>query len=216
MTWLFRAFRSSIGRKQLVALTGLALCGFLVTHLAGNLLILVGPEAFDGYAEAMTSNKAFLYTAEVILFVTFATHIGLAVMLTVENRRARPRGYAVNATSGEATVASSTMIYSGVVILVFLILHLLHFKFSWEEGQSLHALVIETYQNPLQVIWYVACMGVLGLHLSHGVQSAVRSLGISHPRYTPIVRASSIGFAVVISVGFAILPIYAYFFGASQ
>jgi len=211
MAWLSKVARSSVGKKQIVALTGLALCGFLVVHLAGNLLLFAGQEAFDGYVETLTSNPLII-PAEVILALLFLGHIALAIRVTWENRRARPGRYTVSATRGERTVASSTMIASGLVVLVFLVLHLIDFKVAYEEGTSLYQLVVSKFQGPFYVIWYVFAVCVLGLHVSHGVQSSFRSLGLMHAKYTPIVEALGTIFAVIVAVGYASLPLYAYFF----
>ncbi len=211
MAWLSKIARSSIGKKQIVALTGLALCGFLVVHLAGNLLLFAGQEAFDGYVEVLSSHPLII-PAEVILALLFLGHIALAIRVTWENRRARPTRYTVSATRGERTVASSTMIASGLVVLVFIILHLIDFKVAWEKGTSLYDLVVSKFQGPFYVIWYVFAVCVLGLHVSHGVQSSFRSLGVVHPKYTPVIETIGKVFAVIVVVGYASLPIYAYFF----
>lgn len=211
MAWLLKVARSSIGKKQIVALTGLALCGFLVVHLAGNFLLFAGQETFDAYAEALTS-MPFIIPAEVVLALIFLSHIALAIRVTWENWRARSSRYAVNSTCGERTLASGTMIVSGLIILVFLVLHLIDFKVAYDEGTSLYQLVVDKFQQPFYVIWYVFAVCVLGLHVSHGVQSAFRSLGLVHAKYTPIVEKLGTLFAVIVAVGYASLPIYAYFF----
>lgn len=216
MAWLAKVIRTSIAKKQLVALTGLALCGFLVVHLAGNMLMFVGKEAFDGYAEALTS-MPLIVPAEVVLALFFLAHMTLAVLVTWENWRARPTRYVSNSSCGERTVASGTMIYSGLIVLVFLVLHLIDFKVAYEEGTSLYQLVVDKFQSPYYVVWYVFAVCVLGLHVSHGVQSAFRSLGLMHAKYTPCIEKLGMLFAVVVAVGYASLPLYAYFFlGASS
>ena len=119
---------SSIVKKQIMAVTGLMLCGFLIAHLTGNLLIIAGPEAFNRYAHGLTHNKAFLYTAEFFLSLLFQTHIVMAIKLTIENKKARPEKYYMKKATGRgATFASSTMPYTGFITLVFLVFHLLIF-----------------------------------------------------------------------------------------
>ncbi len=212
MTWMFRTLCSSIGKKQCVAVSGLLLCGFLVLHLLGNFLLFFGKDAFDAYAEAMTSNLLFYYPAEAILAALFLVHIVFAVWVTIENRRARPVRYVARASAGERTIASSTMIYSGIIVLVFLVLHLKDFRFAKAEGASLYDLVIDKFHGSYYVIWYVFASCVVALHVSHGFQSAFRSLGLSQPKCVALVRIAGRLFAIFVAVGYASLPLYAYFF----
>ncbi|MHC4830899.1 MAG: succinate dehydrogenase cytochrome b subunit, partial [Planctomycetota bacterium] len=193
---LGRILRSSIGKKVLVALTGLALVGFLVTHLIGNLLIFDSSgESFNNYAHTMTTNP-LLIPAEVGLVAIFLMHVALAMLLTRQNRAARETRYKMAQGKGGKTLASSTMIYSGLIILAFIVMHLINFKFAeWPAVQggpegmgNLWLVVMNHFQNPLNVIVYVACMGVLGLHVAHGFRSVFRTLGLVHPRYTPTIE----------------------------
>ncbi len=217
MNWITRAFQSSIGKKQLMAVTGLALCGFLVTHLAGNFFLFGGQAAFDGYADTLASQPFLIWPARAGLLAIFATHIALAVKLTIENQNARPSRYAITADRGKKNLASSTMIISGVFILAFVIIHLLHFTLSdrlvvtidGEEQASLYWLVIKTFHNPVNLIWYIVGVAILGAHVGHGVQSAFRSLGLWNGRYAQAITWGSRGFGAAIAVGFASLPIYA-------
>jgi succinate dehydrogenase / fumarate reductase cytochrome b subunit len=211
MTWLFSTFRRSIGKKQLMALTGLGLYAFLIVHLAGNLLIFAGAESFNGYARSLEENP-LLIPAEAVLFLVFLAHIVLACVVTIENRRARPVRYVLKRREGGKTLASSTMFLSGALILVFLVLHLAHFKFASREGTTLYHLVVNTFHRPGYVAWYAVAMVVLGFHLYHGFQSAFRTLGLVHPRYTPAVVALSRGLAVVIAAGYIAIPLWIYFF----
>ena len=212
---------ASITKKQLVALTGLLLSGFLVTHLAGNLLILVGHEVFNKYAYNLTSTP-LIYVAEAILLAIFLTHIFLAVKLNYENNRARPQKYYIKQKTGRgSTFASSTMPYTGTLVLIFLVFHILHIKFGptytityqGQEMRDLHRTVIEYFQNPLAVTWYIFSMVVLGIHLSHGFWSAFQSIGFNHDLYTPRLRKLSFLFAAAITFGFSVLPLYSYFQG---
>lgn len=130
-------FGSSIVKKQIMGVTGLMLCGFLLTHMAGNFLIFVGPDAFNLYAHKLTSNP-LIYVAEAILAGIFLTHIGLAIKLTIENKQARPDSYFVKVKTGRgATFASSTMPLTGLLILVFLVWHIVNLKFGpWYEDRK--------------------------------------------------------------------------------
>jgi succinate dehydrogenase / fumarate reductase cytochrome b subunit len=217
-------FQSSVGKKYLMATTGFLLCGFLFAHLLGNFLIIVGPQAFNFYAHTLINNK-FIYVMEAGLLALFLMHIGLGVRLTLENKAARPEKYYMKErTYRGATFASSTMPYTGMIILVFLISHLLHFKFGPHytalvegvgETRDLYKTVIEYFQSPLNVLWYVFAMIATGVHLSHGFQSAFQSYGVNHAKYTPIIKKVGIGFSLFISVGFSFIAIYCHFQGVN-
>ena len=215
---------SSIAKKQLMGVTGLALCAFLIAHLAGNCLLFFGAEAFNTYAHVLV-NSPLLYPAEAILLALFVCHVALAALTTLENRRARGKQsyYRKKLTGRGATFASSSMPYTGVVILIFLIFHLWHFKFgphytivhSGVEMRDLYRLLVEYFHSPLAVVWYILAQICLGIHLSHGFWSAFQSLGFHHPRYTPWLKVIGKIYAGVISMGFSILPIYLAQQGAS-
>jgi len=215
--------RSSVIKKQVMGVTGLMLCGFLISHLLGNTLIFVGSDAFNKYAHALITNP-LIYGAEAILASVFLTHIGLAIKLTIENKAARPQGYYLRQTTGKgATFASSTMPYTGMIILVFLIRHLIDFKFGpvyttmvhGVEMRDMYRTVIEFFASPLNVAWYVFVMIVLGLHVSHGFWSAFQSIGINHPKYNGLIRFTSKLFAVVVTIGYSSLAIYCHLQGAN-
>lgn len=210
MDQLSRLVSVSVGKKAFVAVTGLLLCGFIVTHLAGNLLLLVGPAAFDKYAEALASNPLII-PAEIVLVALFLGHIVMGLKVTLENRKARPEPYAVRPDAGARTIASATMKYTGLFTLVFLVIHVATFKFFHEDGTSLHAHVVEWFQSALYALFYVLAMVFLGLHLGHGFQSAFQTLGLNHPRYAPAIRVTGIVFATVMAAGFGALPLWAFF-----
>lgn len=213
---------SSIMKKQAMGISGLLLCGFLVTHLAGNCLIYAGPEAFNTYGHLLVTNPA-IYLAEAILALIFLTHIGLAAKLTIENKIARPNNYYMRQATGRgSTLASSTMPITGLLILAFLILHIIQFKFGpyyevTHDGvvmRDLYRLLIEYFSSPIAVAWYVFCMLALGLHLSHGFWSAFQSIGFNHPKYMPALQIAAKIFGVLITIGYSALPIYCYLQGA--
>ncbi|MCB9061646.1 MAG: succinate dehydrogenase cytochrome b subunit [Halobacteriovoraceae bacterium] len=222
MKLFFSYVHSSIVKKQVMGVTGLLLCGFLITHLAGNCLIYVGGEAFNTYAHKLITNP-FIYVAEAILALIFLSHIGLAIRLTIENKKARPQKYYMKVATGRgATFASSTMPYTGLIILIFLISHLLHFKFSGHsykeiyngvEMKDLYKVVIEYFANPLNVLWYLFSMAALGIHVSHGFWSAFQSIGFNHPKYNCGLKILSKIYALIIFIGFSALPIYAFLQG---
>ena len=213
---------SSIVKKQLMALTGLALCGFLVVHLVGNLLILVGARAFNSYAHLLTSNS-FIYVAEAGLLAIFLLHILLAIVMTVQNIRARgEQGYYKKVRTGRgATIASSTMPYTGLVILIFLIFHIWHIKFGPHypvyyqgvEMRDLYRLLLEYFRSPYATIWYVVAQVCLGIHLSHGFSSSFQSLGFNHPRYSSWIKKIGLVYALAMALGFSLLAIYLFYKG---
>jgi len=208
--------RTSIGKKQVQGVAGLLLCGFLVVHLLGNLQLLIDDRGavFNAYAANLASLGVGLYFAEAGLSAVFLIHLGIGIWLWLENRRARPRGYAVSARSGAgATTASRTMIWTGIVILIFLIVHLWMFKFSGFEEKTfgLYQVVVEELATPFWAITYVAVFVLLGLHLSHAVQSAFQTLGLNHPRYTPVIKTIGSVFAWAIAAGYGALALWIFF-----
>lgn len=212
-------FTSSIGKKQVMALTGIGLLGFTFTHLLANLLILVSPDAFNKYSHALITNP-LIYVAEAGLLGMFLLHIALAVVLKIENNLARPQKYYVKVSKGNGeNIASKTMPYTGVILLVFIILHLINFKYGSNypttvdgvQMRDLYRTVVEYFANPAYVAWYVFAMFALGLHTSHGLQSTFQSLGIRHPKYTPIVETASLAYGVFVAVGFSVLAVYSHF-----
>lgn len=211
----------SIIKKQITGSAGLLLCLFAISHLAGNLLMLVSSEAFNRYAHALTSNP-FIYGIELALLFVFLIHLGLVMRLQWENRSARPEKYAMRKRTGRgATLASSTMAFSGITLLVYLVFHIMHLKFGPDyrvsydgiEIRDLSRLVVEYFGNPVTVGFYVLAMTAFGMHLSHGFWSAFQSFGFSHAKYTVKLRRLSIVFGILMSIGFSILPLWAYLKG---
>lgn len=222
LSQFLKVISSSIMKKQLMGITGLALCGFLITHLLGNFLIFVGPDAFNLYAYKLTSTP-LIYVAEAGLLAIFLTHMGLAARLTIENKMARPVGYYMTQATGRGlTFASSTMPWTGIGIGVFVVLHILHFKFGAHydvvvdgvEMRDLYKLVVEEFQSKAFTFGYIVAMAFVGVHVSHGFWSAFQSLGFNHPKYTPVLKALSLVYALAVFGGFASLPIYCFLQGA--
>ncbi len=211
---------STLGRKMIVGGSGLALSVFVLTHMLGNLLIFVSPQAYNEYGHALTSTP-LLYIAELGLVVFFSAHVILALLLTYRNWSARPQGYAVAATGDKQTsLVQKTLWAQGIIIFVFVILHLLTFKFGeiyWVnygggDIRDLHRLVTEVFQSPIYVGWYIGCLILLGLHLGHGVTSTFQTLGFHHPRYQNGLWWLGRLYASIVSVGFISQPIYVYLF----
>ena len=208
LSWLQRTFTSSVGRKVLLGLSGLALIVFLIGHLAGNLTLYADDtgEVFNSYAHALESNP-LLPVVEIALLALFAFHIGMAVKLQLENRAARSDRYMARGDHGQKTPASSSMLFTGIATLLFLILHITDFRLAKEDGGDLAAMVKDVLSQPLHAGAYIAFMVLLTIHLAHGFQSACQSLGLSHPRYTPILKKVSVGLAVLLGLGFISFPV---------
>lgn len=195
---------SPIGKKMGMALTGLILYGFLVGHLLGNLLLLKddGGRSFNAYSDFLI-NHPLLIPAEIFLVVVFALHLFLAISVTRDNRRARPVGYQTTQSAGGRSFASHTMIYSGVVILVFLVLHLKTFKYG-DKPSGLYDLVLATFQQTGYLIWYAVAMLVLGFHLWHAFHSAFQTLSIRSDK----VKSLGLVLCLFLALGFGFLPVY--------
>ena len=211
-------FCSSIGRKQLMSITGLVWLGFVLTHMLGNLLIFAGPDAYNYYGHAIISNP-ILPIAEALLVLTLGIHIFTGVKLTVENKAARSQKYAMPSNGEKAArFQSRFMIFHGSILLVFIILHLITFKYGPHymthvkgvEMRDLHKLVVEVFQNPIYVGWYVVAMLSLGLHLSHGLFSSLASAGLYNPKFAPAISVIGYIYAAGVSIGFLSQPVYVY------
>ena len=200
-----KLFSSPIGKKLGMALTGLILYGFLVGHLLGNLLLLKGDggQAFNAYAEFLI-NHPLIIPAELFLVVVFLLHIYLAIRVTRENRRARPVGYQTTQSVGGRSFASSTMIYSGVIVLVFLVLHLKTFKYGDKAGGTLYDLVSSTFQQTGYMVWYAIAMLVLGFHLWHAFHSALQTLSVRSEK----IKYLGLFLCLALALGFGFLPVY--------
>jgi succinate dehydrogenase / fumarate reductase cytochrome b subunit len=212
MTWLLRFWRSSIGGKVTMAVTGLLLFAFTVAHLSGNLLLLGGPAAINAYAKWLADLGALLWVARIGLLLVFGLHVLTAIRLARGNRGARPVAY-VRPDTVQASMASRSMVFSGLTLLVFVVYHLLHFTFGvtnpthYEQklagagGHDVHAMVTASFSVPGVAIAYGAFQVVLFLHLSHGVQSMAQTIGIHHARYTPMIKALSLVLAAAVAGG---------------
>jgi len=215
---VFEFLESSIGKKIMVAAAGILLCGFLITHLAGNMFIFVGPDSFNHYAETLEHNP-LLPIAEIGLLLLFLVHIALSYRATYLNRSARPDGYQVYKSKGARTWGSRSMAWTGTLILAFVIIHVATFKYKalGAKGADLYTHVLAWFSNPLYAAFYVLAVGGVALHLSHGVQSAAQTFGFNHPRYTPLIRKAGLAFAGFIFLGFASMPLYfGFFIGGSK
>jgi succinate dehydrogenase / fumarate reductase cytochrome b subunit len=211
---------SSVGTKILIGITGVALVLYLLIHIAGNMIVFLGPAAYNRYAYVLESNP-LLPIIEIGLLLVFLIHIFKTVRMYLGNRRLRPVGYAQKKYAGSPsrkTFASSTMIVSGLWLLAFLIVHVKTFRFSPEVewpagGRDLYLLEMEAFTNPLMVGFYVISMIVVGSHLWHGVSSAFQSLGADKPAWTRFILPAGKVIAVLIAGGFIVIAIWAHLNG---
>lgn len=213
MNWLKQTLWSSIGKKLMMAITGLSFCAFLAGHLAGNLTIYGGKDAFNSYAQHLHSLGPLITLAELILLAFAIIHVVTGLTLFYQNLRARPGRYTVNKRGGGRTIGSATMPYTGLVLLVFIIFHLINFHFVDKSNTTIYQIVSAAFENPLYVITYILAMIVVALHVSHGFWSALQTLGANHLKYMSFFMVLSIIFSLVVGFGFGLLPIYLWSLG---
>jgi succinate dehydrogenase / fumarate reductase cytochrome b subunit len=217
---LTRVFSSSVGIKLLIGLTGLALFLYMLLHLAGNVIVFFGPEVFNAYSHQLISNP-LIVPAEIGLLLVFLLHIYKTVTMYLRNKAARPVPYHRKERAGHTSrkgLASSTMIASGLFLLVFVVIHVKQFKFGTfyltqgsESIRDLYRTEIEVFQQPGWVLLYVLGTLTVGLHLRHGIASGFQSLGIDHPRYTRRLTMLALALAILIGGGLAVIPAWVYF-----
>ena len=203
---------SSIGRKLIMAVTGVILVGFVLGHMIGNLQVYLGPEALNHYGVFLRTmiHGAGLWVVRAIMLTAVALHVWAATSLTLESRRARPVGYREQQWK-ESTYASRTMRWGGVIILLFVIYHLMHFTTGtahpdFIEGDIYHNFVTGFQSVPVSLV-YIFAMIALGLHLRHGVWSMFQTLGVSHPRYIALAHAAAWLVALLVVVGNISFPV---------
>ncbi len=213
MSWLIRTFGSSIGKKLLMAITGLAFFGFLCMHLAGNLTIYKGGSAFNAYAQKLHSLGPILIIFELGLLAFAIIHIATGITLFVQNLKARSVPYKMDKPAGGRTFSSTWMPYTGFVLLAFVIFHLLNFSFIDKGQRTIFEIVSAAFTNPIYMIVYVLAMVVLALHVRHGFWSAFQTIGANHPKYMPAIMVLSIVVSLIFGFGFGLLPIYIWSMG---
>lgn len=211
-------FSTSVGTKIVIGLSGLALFIYLIIHVLGNLLIFFGPDVFNLYAYNMEERNPVLPAIEIALLLVFLVHIYKTVTMYVGNQAARPVGYVQKKYAGRPSrksLASSTMIVSGLWLFVFLLVHVKTFRFSpntpWPAGgRDLYRLEVNTFSNPLMVVFYMLSMIVIGSHLWHGISSGFQSLGADHPKVTPKLLVAGKVIAVLIAGAFIVIAAWVY------
>ncbi len=208
MNWFTNTFGSSVGKKLMMAVTGLFFCVFLVLHLAGNLTLYMGKDAFNSYAEHLHSLGPLITLAEWGLLTFAVIHISTGLLLFYQNFKARPERYAVNKRAGGRTLGSATMPYTGVILLLFVIYHLFNFHFVDKTHTTIFQIVSNAFAQPSYVLIYTFAMIIAAVHVSHGFWSAFQTLGANHPKYTPFLRGLSLVFSLIVGIGFGFIPVY--------
>lgn len=205
MACLGSLYRSSVGKKSIMAASGLLLCLFLLVHLMGNAVSFFGRDAFNAYAEKLHSLGILIYVLETGLFVLFLIHIVTGIILYLENLKARPSRYAVNTSEGGRTPGSRFMPYTGVIMTIFIIVHLINFHFT-DKSVPVADLVRNTLSRPGPAIFYIVSLLAVTLHLSHGTWSLFQSMGFSHEKYNSVLYRAALAFSILVGGVFILIP----------
>jgi succinate dehydrogenase / fumarate reductase cytochrome b subunit len=215
-------FSTSVGTKILIGLTGILLFTYLLIHIAGNLVVFLGPAAFNKYAFTLEANP-LLPAVELVLLSWFVIHIYKTVRMFLSNQSTRPVAYEQKHTAGKPsrkTFASSTMIVSGLWLVVFLLVHVKAFHDGWGNqhewpagGRDLYRQEMDVFANPLMVAFYIISMVVVGSHLWHGVASAFQSIGADRPAWVRLILPAGKVIAVLIAGAFIVIALWAHFMG---
>jgi succinate dehydrogenase / fumarate reductase, cytochrome b subunit len=214
---------TTVGKELIVGVTGVLLVAFILGHLAGNLLLIVGPDAFNHYAEQLHSLGELLWLIRIGMVVTFVAHISMAISLAMASARARgEQRYEVEKSVGRKTAATRLMVISGVTILAFLIFHIYDFTITGDregdrsyivaisetESMGLYGVVFNSFANPLRSLFYIIAVCGVGLHLSHAIASVLSTLGILTEKSTDKAELVAKVIGAVVAVGFSSIPIY--------
>ena len=205
---------SSVGKKTIMAVTGLIWVAYLVTHMVANLLVFQGPGKINAYSAFLHGTGGGLWAARLVLIVALVLHVVAAIQLTARQREARPVGYVGGRKPQVSTLASRTLRWGGALILLFLVYHILHFTVgtahqAFVEGNPYHN-VATGFQNLAVVIFYLIAMAFVGLHFYHGIWSSGRSLGLAPPSPQPLRRGLALVLGLLIWLGFSVIPIAVY------
>jgi succinate dehydrogenase / fumarate reductase cytochrome b subunit len=204
---------SSIIRKFIMALSGLFLIIFLITHLVINSLTLASSKDLFNEAAHFMATNPIIYAMQYVLALGFIIHIGMGIKLTIQNKRARSQEYVYNKMSKNTDLSSRSMIVSGGLVIVFLALHLRDYFYQMKfvglpEGTTDYDLVVNLFTNPYYTAVYVIAFIVLGIHLNHGFKSAFQSMGANHKKYNPLIKIVSTAYSIVIALGFSTIAIF--------
>lgn len=219
MNLFIKFWRSSIGKKWLVALSGLALFGFVLAHLAGNLQMFSGPQKINAYAEFLHANEGILWLARVGLLAAFGLHVIATLSLVMANRKARPERYQVE-TRVQAKLSTRSMALSGLTVLSFVVFHLAHYTLRvtdarfkpiseggmLESSGDVYRMVILGFQSPLVSGFYILSVALLSLHLSHGIRSVFQTLGADSKKTSTLIQKGAWLAAAFLFIGYASIP----------
>lgn len=214
MGWLTKSLSTSIGKKVVQAITGILLILFLVVHFAGNYTIWGGETTFTNYVATLESLGWATHIIEVLLALVFIIHIYIGLKLAYDNKQATPVKYKVYKSWKFVDFSARFTAVSGILILIFLIVHLITFWYAYKfnaNGRELYEIVVDWFQNPVYSIFYILMLFVLGVHISHGFKSAFQTFGWNHPKYNPFIEKLSTVLAWIFGLGFSLIPLYFYF-----
>lgn len=198
--------QTTIGKKVIMALSGAVFVGFVIGHFLGNLNLYLGPEALNGYAETLKSLGPLLWIARIVLLLALLVHVGAAFSLWSRNKAARKSRYKQRKDLA-TDYAARTMYWTGPILLLFIIAHLLHFTIVPAHPGDVYRNVVEGFSNPLVASFYIAANVALGFHIFHGIYSAFQTLGANHPRYNSLRRDVAIALSAAITLGNISFPI---------
>jgi len=208
MNWLTKTVNSSVGKKQFMAVTGLGFCCFLAIHLFGNMFVYLGKDAFNSYVDHLHALGPLVTISEIGLVIFALIHICMAAILFLQNLAARPVGYVVKRNAGGRTPASATMPYTGLLILIFIIIHMVTFKFADHSHMTVYEVVETALSNMPVLVFYILSTVVVAFHVNHGLWSAFQTFGANHPKYMPIIRGFGIVYSLIIGIGFGFVPVF--------
>lgn len=220
MRRILALLRTTVGRKVLMAVTGVLLLGFLIVHLLGNLYVLQGREALNAYAAWLKANP-LLWPARIGLLGLFGIHVWLGLSLAIENRKARPQGYRENVGRSLGNVGARSMARTGILILAFVLFHLAHFTLGVVDPEThamvdaegrhdVYGMVVASFSNPWITGTYVVAMGMLGLHLAHAGQSFLQTLGIRYAYGNQVVKNVGLAVVTIVTLGNLALPLLVF------
>ncbi|MCS7204858.1 MAG: succinate dehydrogenase cytochrome b subunit [Leptospiraceae bacterium] len=214
-----RLFTTSVGRKTIVAITGILLILFIIAHMLGNWNMFLGPDAMNSYAQALHDLGGLLWVARIGLLVVFVLHVFFTIQLNIENKMARPVPY-YKKEYIKASLSSRTMVLSGLVVFSFVVYHLLHYTFGVIQPETykgnltdsmgrpdVYSMVIFSFRNPLISLSYIIAMLLLAMHLDHAFQSAFQTLGFANKRNFPKLIQFSRAFAIFVFLGYSVIPL---------
>lgn len=224
MSVIKNLYYSSVGKKYIMAISGLCLLVFVVGHCLGNLQIFLGKEVINRYAHFLQSSKEVLWPVRIFLFTMLALHLWTSIRLWFENRAARPIGYFGNSTPMGSTFASRNMMFMGIVLGCFLVYHILHYtvqvsdinligkdfsgaEFQIKDQKDVYKMVINGFSHPLVSLFYVLGVGGLCFHISHGAHSLFQSIGINSQYYRRILEKAATVLAIILFIGYVSIPV---------